>query len=171
MDTNGDEEIEITDERFKLVMSQFATGVTIVTALDVDVPVGLTCQSFVSISLSPPLVAFAPAKTSSSWPKIARSPSFCVNILSVRQKEICLAFANSGHDKFADVQWERTRHGAPMIKGAIAWVECSIDSIYDVGDHDLVVARVLTLAHVGGPPLLYFQGQLTPGAFAQTAFI
>lgn len=161
MNTDGEIEAEFTTEKFKLVMSQFATGVTVVTALEDGVPVGFTCQSFVSLSLTPPLVALAPAKTSTSWPKIARAQTFCLNILTAAQKDVCLTFAGSGGDKFAGVAWVPAHRGAPIIEGALAWVECAVELIHDAGDHELVLGRVLALGHTEGAPLVYFRSQLS----------
>jgi 3-hydroxy-9,10-secoandrosta-1,3,5(10)-triene-9,17-dione monooxygenase reductase component len=161
MNTDGDNEVEFSTEEFKRVMGRFATGVTVVTAVEDGQPVGFTCQSFVSLSLSPPLVAIAPAKTSASWPKIARAQTFCVNILSASQKDVCLAFAASGGDKFAGVAWNPADRGAPVIEGALAWVECALEFIHDAGDHELVLGRVLALGHGEGSPLVYFQSQLS----------
>ena len=90
----GDTAFDTT--RFKDAMSRFTTGVTIVAGIDGDEPVGFTCQSFVSLSLDPPYVAVAPARTSTSWPRIARSGSFCVNVLHEDQEALCRGFAVSG---------------------------------------------------------------------------
>lgn len=87
-------EEEFSTEELKLVMAQFATGVMIVTAFEEGVPVGFTCQSFVSLLLTPLLVALARVKTPTTWPKIARAQTFCVNILSAAQKDVCLAFGS-----------------------------------------------------------------------------
>ena len=85
--------------RFREVLGHFATGVTIVTATEEEVgPVGFTCQAFSALSLDPPLVVLAPAKSSTSWPKIAAAGAFCVNILEARQEVLCRSFAVSGAD-------------------------------------------------------------------------
>ena len=89
--------------RFKDAMSRFTTGVTIVSGVEDGEPVGFTCQSFVSLSIDPPYVAVAPARTSTSWPRIARTGSFCVNVLSEAQEELCRGFAVSGGPKFDGV--------------------------------------------------------------------
>src|ERR1700728_869398 len=91
--------------RFREVLGHFATGITIVTATDEGEPVGFSCQSFAALSLDPPMVILAPAKSSTSWPRIARAGSFCVNILGEHQESICRAFAVSGGDKFDGVEW------------------------------------------------------------------
>lgn len=143
--------------QFKQAMARFATGVTIVTALEEGKPVGFTCQSFVSLSLDPPLVALAPAKTSTSWPRIARAGSFCVNVLSTDQEAVCRGFAVSGGDKFAGVDWYPARRGgAPVIEGSLAWVDCELELVHDAGDHELVIGRVLDLGVGDGLPLLFY---------------
>ncbi len=151
--------------QFKEAMSRFATGVTIVTALEEGTPVGFSCQTFVSLSLAPPLVALAPAKTSTSWPRIARAGTFCVNVLSARQSSVCTSFAVSGGDKFVGVPWHSAETGgAPIIEGSLAWVDCELELVHDAGDHELVIGRVLDLGLGEGEPLLYYRsgfGHLT----------
>lgn len=148
----------VDTERFKDVMSRFATGVTIVTASEDGIPVGFTCQSFISLSIEPPLVALAPAKTSTSWPRIAQAGSFCVNVLAEGQRQLCRRFAVSGGDKFADVPWHPARSsGSPIIDGSLAWVDCGLELIHDAGDHELVIGRVLDLGVGGGAPLLFYK--------------
>jgi flavin reductase (DIM6/NTAB) family NADH-FMN oxidoreductase RutF len=145
-------------DRFKEAMGRFATGITIVTALEEGVPVGFTCQSFVSLSLDPPLVALAPSKTSTSWPRIARAGSFCVNILGDHQEELCRGFSVSGGDKFTGVQWRpAATGGAPIIEGSLAWVDCRLELVHQAGDHELVIGRVLDLGVGEGSPLLFYQ--------------
>jgi flavin reductase (DIM6/NTAB) family NADH-FMN oxidoreductase RutF len=151
--------------QFKEAMSRFATGVTIVTALEEGTPVGFSCQTFVSLSLDPPLVALAPAKTSTSWPRIARAGSFCVNVLSARQSGVCMNFAVSGGDKFVGVPWHSAETGgAPIIEGSLAWIDCELELVHDAGDHELVIGKVLDLGLGEGEPLVYYRsgfGHLT----------
>src|ERR1700683_2286143 len=130
---------------FKDVVGRFATGVTIVTAMEDDQPVGFTCQSFTPLSLEPQMIAIAPAKSSTSWPKIARAGSFCVNILSDRQSNLCRSFAVSGGNKFAGVQWRVGVTGAPVLELSLAVVECDLEAIHDAGDHELVTGRVVAM--------------------------
>ena len=144
--------------RFKEAMGRFATGVTIVTALEEGEPVGFTCQSFVSLSIDPPFVALAPSKTSTSWPRIAQAGTFCVNVLGDHQQELCQGFAVSGGDKFAGVRWRKAATGgAPIIEGSLAWVDCHVELIHDAGDHELVIGRVLDLGLGEGSPLLFYK--------------
>lgn len=154
----GSEAVVFDDSRFREVLGHFATGVTIVTAMEDGSPVGFTCQSFTALSLSPPLVALAPAKSSTSWPRIARAGMFCVNILGSHQEAVCRAFAVSGGDKFAGVDWYPGSNGAPVIDRSLAVVECELETIHDAGDHELVTGRVQEM-HLGrGSPLLFYRG-------------
>ena len=143
--------------RFREVLGHFATGITIVTAMEDEGPVGFTCQSFTSLSLDPALIALAPAKTSTSWPKIAAAGAFCVNILSSDQEALCRTFAASGADKFAGVGWSTAATGAPVLDGALAFIDCHLEQIHDAGDHELVIGRVLDMGVGEGTPLLYYR--------------
>lgn len=149
--------------RFRDVLGRFASGVTVVTAMSNDAPVGLTCQSFSSVSLDPPLVLFIPAKTSRAWPLIQRSGRFCVNFLAADQAELSNTMASRGTDKFADVKWTPSPiTGSPMLEGALAYVDCTIHQVHEAGDHYVVIGRVVDLAFDdGGPedPLLFYRGQ------------
>ena len=145
-------------ERFKDAMGRFATGVTIVSGIEDGLPVGFTCQSFVSLSIDPPYVAVAPARTSTSWPRIARSGSFCVNVLSEDQEELCKGFAVSGGPKFDGVDWRPAPGtGSPIIEGSLAWVDCEVALVHDAGDHELILGHVRDLGIGEGSPLLYYR--------------
>jgi 3-hydroxy-9,10-secoandrosta-1,3,5(10)-triene-9,17-dione monooxygenase reductase component len=144
--------------RFREVLGHFATGVTIVTALEEGQPVGFSCQSFAALSLDPPMVVLAPARSSTSWPRIRAAGSFCVNILSEHQEAVCRAFAISGGDKFSGVGWRPGITGAPVIDGSLAVVECELGQIFDGGDHEIVTGLVLALEVGEGGPLLFYRG-------------
>ena len=147
-------------QHFRQVLGHFATGVTVVTAFDDDAPVGFACQSFQSLSLDPPLVTFAPQRTSTTWPRIRRARRFCANILAEDQEELCRRFAVTGTDKFAGVRWTSSPSGCPVLEDVLAWIDCEILQEVDGGDHVLVVGRVLDLAVPrDAPPLLFFQGR------------
>ena len=141
------------------VMGHFASGVTVVTA-DTDAgPIGFTCQSFSSLSLDPPLVAFAPARSSRTWPRLREIGRFCVNVLSEGQDDVSQNFARSAPDKFAGVPWNPSAHGAPVLDDVVAWIDGELWAEYDGGDHTIVVARVLDLgASPDRRPLLYHRG-------------
>lgn len=142
------------------VMGHFATGVTVVTGMHQRQPVGFTCQSFVSLSLDPPLVALAPSKASTSWPRIRDAGGFCVNMLSDRQEQVCQAFARSGGDKFAGIEWSPGVTGVPVLAQSLAWVECGLDAAYEAGDHELVIGKVRSVSTGQGTPLLFYRSRL-----------
>ncbi|GAA0999849.1 flavin reductase family protein [Acrocarpospora macrocephala] len=151
--------IEVTTHTFRNVLGLFCSGLTIVTAETADGPVGFTCQSFFSVSLDPPLVAFSAAKTSTSYARIRHADSFCINILRDGQEALCQTFARSGTDKWAQVSWRPGPAGTPVIDGVLAWIECRTQAEYEAGDHYLTLGRVVALA--GQPdkcPLLYYRG-------------
>jgi 3-hydroxy-9,10-secoandrosta-1,3,5(10)-triene-9,17-dione monooxygenase reductase component len=153
--------VGIDPERFKDAMSRFATGVTVVAGMEDGNPVGFTCQAFVSLSVDPPFVAVAPARTSTSWPRIARAGTFCVNVLGDHQAELCRGFAVSGGEKFSGVEWHPAPiTGSPVIDGSLAWVDCELELVHDAGDHELILGRVLDLGTGEGSPLLFFRSTL-----------
>jgi flavin reductase (DIM6/NTAB) family NADH-FMN oxidoreductase RutF len=142
------------------VLGHFASGVTVVTALTADGPAGFTCQSFSSLSLDPPLVAFAPARTSRTWPALRAMGRFCVNVLAEGQDDVSQNFARSGTDKFAEVRWSPSAHGSPVLDGVVAWLDGELWAEYDGGDHTIAVGRVRDLhADPSRPPLLYYRGR------------
>ena len=143
--------------RFREALGHFATGITIVTASEDGAPVGFSCQSFAALSLEPPMVILAPAKSSTSWPRIARAGAFCVNIVGEHQEAVCRSFAVSGGDKFDGVEWSPGITGAPLIKGSLAVVECTLGAIYEGGDHELVTGHVVTMEIGEGSPLLFYR--------------
>ncbi|MEU9267134.1 flavin reductase family protein [Streptomyces sp. NPDC048251] len=145
---------------FRSVLGTFCSGITVVTALGSDGPLGLTCQSFSSLSLNPPLVLFSPAHSSTTWPKIRQADTFCVNILAEEQQQLSTQMSRSGTDKFAGVDWDTTPLGAPRLSGAAAWLDCTLEAEHDGGDHTIVVAAVHHLATTAqARPLLYHQGR------------
>lgn len=146
------------------VLGSFASGVVVVTGDDGGAPVGITCQSFASVSLDPPLVLFCPARTSSSWPRIEASGRFVVNVLASDQRPLSDRFSVRRQDKFADLVWEDTAWG-PCLPGALATVFCTVEAVHPGGDHHIVVGRVEQLvAHRDDDPLVFFRG-----AFGLTA--
>jgi 3-hydroxy-9,10-secoandrosta-1,3,5(10)-triene-9,17-dione monooxygenase reductase component len=144
---------------FRTVLGHFATGIAVVTGVLHGVPSGLTCQSFVSLSLDPALVAFCPSKRSSSWKRIQQSGAFCANVLTEDQEEISRVFATSGADKFRGIGWRASETGSPILQDVLAWIDCRIEARHDAGDHDIIVGRVVDLeAAPRGRPLLAYRG-------------
>lgn len=160
----------------KQVMGSFCTGIAVITAPGCDSdprPAGMAVQTFASLSLDPPLICFAPARSSSSWPRIRDAGRFAVSILAEDQRELSARFAASGTDKFAGVRWRPGGNGAPVLEGALAGVECDLETELPGGDHTIAIGRVTALP---GPreagPLLYFRrnyGALGPAPAAPEA--
>lgn len=142
----GNEVPVIAGDIFRNVLGHYPTGVSIVTA---DVagsgPVGMVVGTFNSLSLDPPLVSFMPAKSSTSWPKIQSSGSFCVNVLGASQGELSRQFSARDGKKFDGAEWRPAPTGSPILNGVTAWVDCRIEQVFDSGDHEIVVGRVVDL--------------------------
>lgn len=151
----------LDSRRFRQVLGRFATGVVAITAVDPanSLPCGLAANSFTSVSLDPPLVAFCVAYTSSSWPKVRGAKVITVNVLAEHQQAVCAQLATKGGDKFAGLEWSGSPGGNPVLEGALAWIDCAIEAEHPAGDHMIVVARVLQLdTYSEGGPLLFFRG-------------
>jgi 3-hydroxy-9,10-secoandrosta-1,3,5(10)-triene-9,17-dione monooxygenase reductase component len=145
--------------KYRQVLGHFPTGVTGITALVDGQPAGMAVGSFASLSLEPPQILFCAGTTSTTWPKIRQAGSFCVNILAEDQEDVCRVFASKAPDKFAEIGWKRSGTGSPLIEGAMAFIDCEIETVVTSGDHDVVVGAVrdLEVLHEGGP-LLFFRG-------------
>ncbi len=155
----------IDSAAFRTVMGHFASGVTVITAVDGDEPVGMAANSFTSVSLDPPLVLFCAAYSSSTWPRIQKAGAFCVNILADDQEHVCRLMAQKGIDRFAQIGWHAGPTGSPVLDGALAHIDCTTVAEHDAGDHVIVVGRVLELAvHHEGGPLCFYRGGY--GSFA-----
>jgi 3-hydroxy-9,10-secoandrosta-1,3,5(10)-triene-9,17-dione monooxygenase reductase component len=145
---------------FRHVLGHFATGVTIITAMDADEPVGVAANSFTSVSLDPPLVLFCVGRSSTTWPRIERARRFAVNILGEHQEPLSRLFATRGVDRFAQVEWHTGVGGSPVLHDVLAYLDCEFWAEYDGGDHIIVVGQVLDLGithHAG--PLLFYRGE------------
>ena len=146
---------------FRDALGMFATGVTIVTArTDTGNLVGLTANSFNSVSLSPPLVLWSLARSAGSMAAFSTGLHYAINILSADQQELAKQFAKRDHDRFAGVEYELGGAGAPLIAGAAASFECFNRSRYEEGDHVIFVGEVERCTHrVGASPLLFHGGK------------
>ena len=151
---------------FRKVLGSYPTGVCVITATDADGrPVGLTVGSFTSVSLDPHFVGFLPDRRSATWPLIAATGGFAVNVLASDQGDLCRQLASPG-DKFADVSWHLSAQGHPVIEGVVATVECRIHSVTDAGDHVFVLGLVEALeVKRGADPLIFHRGRY--GGFAE----
>ncbi len=147
----------IDEAAFKLAMSQFASGVTVVTTEHEGRPYGMTVASFASLSLHPPLVLVCIEKTVKTHDAIAGARKFGVSILRAEQQEISARFASRSEDKFAGIAIERGALGVPLIAGALTTVECTVRDQLPGGDHSIFVGEVVHARTGEGAPLLYFR--------------
>lgn len=150
---------QVEAEQLRQVMRQVPSGVTVVSAMTRQGPVGLTVGTFVSASLEPPLVGFLPARSSSTWPLIVPVGRFCVSVLGEGHEELGRRFARSGGSKFDGVPWAPAPSGAPVIDGALAWLDCEFERSYPAGDHLFVLSRVRALdVGAANRPLVFCYG-------------
>lgn len=154
--------MSIDSREFRDTVGCFATGVTIVTTVDAEGdPVGLTANSFSSLSLDPPMVLFCLDRNVVSFEAFHSNRHFAVNILSAAQEEMSRRFAKSGPEKWSGVEFETHETGCPILGGCIANLECDIDSVYEGGDHVIIIGRVVSIARADGAdnPLTFFRGR------------
>lgn len=150
-----------TPDPFRTALGRFATGVTIVTARSPDgTRVGLTANSFNSVSLEPPLVLWSLSRQSSAMPVFLTASHYAIHVLSAQQKDLAIRFASKGIDRWAGLPDVEGVTGAPLIEGAIATFECFNRSRYEEGDHLIFVGEVLQCQHRSElRPLLYHGGR------------
>jgi flavin reductase (DIM6/NTAB) family NADH-FMN oxidoreductase RutF/ubiquinone/menaquinone biosynthesis C-methylase UbiE len=145
------------------VLGQFATGVTVVTTVHEGVPQGMTANSFTSVSLDPPLVLFCADKRARSGMNVGPAGFFAVNFLGEDQRDLSDLFAGRGSDEeraeaLAHIA-ETSATGAPILRGALGWLDCRLDRAVDAGDHVVYFGEVLAAgAGEAGAPLLYYRG-------------
>jgi flavin reductase (DIM6/NTAB) family NADH-FMN oxidoreductase RutF len=144
---------------FKGLLRRQASTVTVVTAQG-ERPAGFTATSFTSVSLHPPLVSFCVARTSSSWPIVARAEHLAVHLLAADQQDLARRFATSGIDRFASpTAWQPGPYDVPILHGTLAWLLCRVVDRVAAGDHAVVLAEPLLSRHGQGTPLLYHDGR------------
>jgi flavin reductase (DIM6/NTAB) family NADH-FMN oxidoreductase RutF len=145
---------------FRRILGHYPTGVCAITAMQADgVPAAMIVGSFTSVSLDPPLVAFFPDKGSASWSKLEACGGFCVNVLADDQDLLCRTLASKAPDKFDGVPYHLSARGAPILDGALAWIDCSLHAVHEAGDHHIAIGRVHALdIHHPGTPLLFHKG-------------
>lgn len=142
---------------FRSALSRFATGVTVVTCMSERGPLGMTVNSFASVSLDPPLVLWSPAKSSSRHETFLGAEHFVVHILGEEQRDTCMQFTKDGLD-FNGLDLIQGEGGAPLISGCLAHFECSKYAAHDAGDHTIIVGRVEAAAAKDGRPLVFSSG-------------
>lgn len=150
----------ISPGTYRQVLGAYPTGVSVVTGIDPEHgPLALVVGSFTSVSLDPPLVGFFPDKQSSTWPHIARTGHFCINVLGSDQLSLCMQLARSGLEKFSRIPYNVSIHGMPVIDSPLACIDCAIEDIVEAGDHYFVTGRTLHMEILrDGDPLIFHRG-------------
>ena len=145
-------------QAYRDALGAFATGVTVVTTDSGDGPIGITANSFASVSLDPPLVLWSPAKSSKRFDYFATAPHFAIHVLDGHQREVCDGFTR---DKaaFDGLDWDLDDNNTPLISGCLARFECTLEASHDAGDHVILIGRVKRAAFRSGMPLLFQAGR------------
>jgi len=142
---------------FRDALGRFATGVTVITALGPEGPVGITANSFASVSLDPALVLWSPAKGSRRFPIFTGAEHYVIHVLAADQRHVCDAFVrNAG--AFDSLPTRDTDHGVPVIQGCLAHFECRQVAVHDAGDHAIIVGQVTACNLGDGDPLIFAAG-------------
>lgn len=154
------EVLEPSPDAMRRALGAFPSGVTVVTAVEGDEPVGFTCQSFASLSLDPPLVLFCAGREGRAWARIRRAGRLCVNVLAADQVDACGRFGSRTGARFDGLDWDLSAWGTPALPGALLRVHCSLADVHVAGDHDIAVGRVEGL-ELGPdvPPLVFHRGR------------
>ena len=152
----------VNDPRtFRDTLGHYASGITVISATVNGEPVGFTCQSFFSVSITPPLIAFSVQLTSTSYPRIREAGTCVVNVLASDQSWISNQFARSGTDKWQGIESANSLLGNPVILGTQMWLECEIVQEYEAGDHLIIIGKVFSMSPAEwhqAEPLVYFRG-------------
>lgn len=148
-------------ELYRAIAGAFPTGVTIVTTIGPDgQPKGLTSQAFLALSTEPPLMLVSVDRTSRTLAALKESRSFVINFLRAGSEELSTRFATKTDDKFKDVLWvpSALANGAPILRDHIvAFAECTVEEVHEVGDHFMFIGRVVGGASGDGVPLMYYR--------------
>lgn len=145
--------------QFRHVLSHYPTGVSAIAGLDgSDAPCAMIVGSFTSVSLDPCLVGFLVGHASTSWPRLAETGRFCVNVLASEQHALCLKIASRDPDRLADIPFADDGAGRLRLGGAAASIDCDLHSTVEMGDHLFVLAHVVSLhADADRDPLLFWK--------------
>ena len=143
-------------------LGKYSTGVTVVTSIDNHRnPIGMTVNSFTSVSLEPALVLWCIDKKQPSYNSFMNADGYAVNILSKDQNDICYKFASQLDNKFENVDWKISENGFPLVKNSLAWFDCKKWNYYSGGDHQILVGEVTSFDSFELEPLTYWNGQIS----------
>ncbi len=145
---------------FRNALGQFATGVTVVTSVDRDGnKVGMTANSFSSVSLDPMLVLWSVAKTAGCFDAFVDAPNFAIHVLNSQQKQVSTQFSSKCDDRFTGIDHSMNEDGVPVLTDYCARFECQTEAQYEGGDHIIIVGRVLRFDSKNQPPLVFHAGR------------
>lgn len=153
---------------FKEVMGNYPTGVTVITAFDEqNIPIGLTVNSFASVSLDPMLILWSIDKRSASYDSILKTDKFAVNILAEEQSDLCVLFSSKVDNRFSQCEWTKSELNLPLLSNTLAVLQCKTYQQVDAGDHTILIGEVLDIQNAGKEPLLYHRRKFgaIPGQF------
>lgn len=146
-----------TERAFRDALGCFGTGVTVVTTMTDAGPVGMTANSFASVSLDPPLVLWSPARASKRFGAFEQASNYAIHVLSTAQADIAVRFARDGL-AFDGLHWSEGVGHTPLLPNCLARFECRQSALHNGGDHAIIVGEVLRAATSEGDPLLYSRG-------------
>nr|WP_249138913.1 flavin reductase family protein [Actibacterium sp. MT2.3-13A] len=147
-------------------LGRYATGVAVVTTQAPGGPLGITANSFASVSLDPPLVLWSPAKRSARFAAFRAAQDYAIHVLTAEQEPLARRFARAGHG-FEGLDWRAGPGGVPLLEGVLARFLCRQEAVHDGGDHAIIVGRVLEAVQREGAPLVFLGGRY--GGFAPFA--
>ena len=153
--------MSVDPSAFRATLGHFATGIAVAATRNPQgKPMGVTVNSLTSVSLDPPLVLFCLERAAKSHAAFTASGCFALSVLGEGQQHLSRGFAAAPESHWNEIEPEVRTSGAPIIKGALAWIDCKTEAIHRAGDHDILVGRVVALGHARqGRPLLYWRGR------------
>ncbi len=156
-------ENQTNETLFKEVMGNYPTGVTVITTADENgLPLGLTVNSFASVSIDPLLILWSIDKRVSSHDIFVNSGKFAVHVLAWNQADVCMRFATKGVDRFGESDWEMSKEGLPIVSGSAGVMQCKTFKTVDAGDHTILIGEVIDIVNHGKEPLLYHKRSFGP---------
>ena len=160
MNAHVSTETAIDAGALRQVLGNFATGVTVVTTLgDNNAPVGMTANSFSSVSLDPPLILWSIGLKAPSLGAFRTHTAFAINIMCAASEDLAMNFARPSDDKFAGINWHAGLDGVPILDDALAVIQCRVETRIPAGDHEIYLGRVCDFHSSEKSPLLFHKGK------------
>lgn len=161
IDIVNHENKEFDEKFYKNTLGLFSTGITVVTTInEYKKPIGMTVNSFASVSLKPALVLWSIDKNQPSYNSFINSKGYVVNILNKNQIDLCYIFSNPSENKFKNIEWEYSKNGFPLLSNSLAWFDCMPWANYPGGDHEILVGKVSSYDQNKSEPLTYWNGSI-----------